>query len=55
MLCKSLNPFSRQIKFLQSYPTSGSSHVSIEDDSITRYESTYEDKIDPFNVFSKKV
>jgi len=43
-----------KIKFLQSYPTKGSTSVGIEDDSVKRYSSQYEQGIDPFSVFSKK-
>ncbi|TSN21154.1 Protein CASP [Bagarius yarrelli] len=40
-----------KIKFLQSYPTrSGGS-----DDTVMRYSTQYEERLDPFSSFSKKV
>lgn len=45
-----------KIKFLQSYPTSqaASSSGEVGDDSLSKYHSSYEEKMDPFNVFSRK-
>jgi len=43
-----------KIKFLQSYPTQGSINVQVEDDSVKRYSSQYEERIDPFAVFSQR-
>jgi len=45
-----------KIKFLQSYPTKNTStsvHIN-DDDSVKRYSSQYEERIDPFSLFSKK-
>ncbi|XP_043820536.1 protein CASP isoform X6 [Dromiciops gliroides] len=39
-----------KIKFLQSYPSHGSS----SDDTELRYSSQYEERLDPFSSFSKK-
>ena len=43
-----------KIKFLQSYPTQGATNVQMEDDSVKRYSSQYEERIDPFAVFSQR-
>ncbi|KAK2184135.1 hypothetical protein NP493_282g02029 [Ridgeia piscesae] len=40
-----------KIKFLQSYPTKGS---VASDDTENKYQSQYEEKLDPFSTFSKK-
>ncbi|XP_057294347.1 protein CASP-like [Hydractinia symbiolongicarpus] len=43
-----------KIKFLQSYPSKGSTSVTVDDESVKRYSGHYEERIDPFNVFSRK-
>ncbi|CAH1800970.1 unnamed protein product, partial [Owenia fusiformis] len=41
-----------KIKFLQSYPQKGRSHV--EDDTEDKYSTQYNEKLDPFSSFTKK-
>ena len=43
-----------KIKFLQSYPAQGATNLQMEDDSVKRYSSQYEERIDPFAVFSQR-
>jgi len=44
-----------KIKFLQSYPSSKSqTSVDVQDDSVEKYSSQYEQKMDPFAVFARK-
>eukprot|EP00795_Rhopilema_esculentum_P015573 gene15573-6840_t len=42
-----------KIKFLQSYP-SQSAKVNLNDASVSKYSSHYEERIDPFTAFSRK-
>jgi len=42
-----------KIKFLQSYP-SQHAQVNVNDDSVSKYSSHYEERIDPFTAFSRK-
>ena len=41
-----------KIKFLQTFPTKGS---SLNDDAENRYSTEYETRLDPFSSFSRKV
>lgn len=41
-----------KIKFLQTYPTKGS---TMNEDAENRYSMQYEERLDPFSSFSKKV
>ncbi|XP_012558944.1 protein CASP-like isoform X1 [Hydra vulgaris] len=43
-----------KIKFLQSYPNKNNLSMKIDDDSTQRYSNSYEERIDPFNDFSRK-
>nr|XP_026695660.1 protein CASP [Ciona intestinalis] len=43
-----------KIKYLQSYPTSSSTKVSMEDVTANRYSSQYEETLDPFTSFNRK-
>eukprot|EP00794_Sanderia_malayensis_P014305 gene14305-15793_t len=42
-----------KIKFLQSYPNQNTK-VNVQDDSVSKYSSHYEERIDPFTAFSRK-
>lgn len=44
-----------KIKFLQNYPTAKGSGPSSLDDMESRYSAQYEQKLDPFTHFNKKV
>lgn len=43
-----------KIRYLQSYPTSKSVNVPMEDTTSTRYSSQYEDQLDPFTSFNRR-